>query len=661
MAKILIGVVAALVIAAGGFFGFQFYIQHRVAGEVEAAFEQIRATGAKASHGKVSFDLWKRTVTVADIASESAAQPPVSARIASVTASGVSQPDAARFSADSIEATDIEIGAAMAAPSGFKLTYKIPRITIKDYSGPAGMPRRPASSALIDIYRFGLEQFADVTASSVTVPSIAATINFGAVTPGGGDVAYTGLAMQGIKDGKIASMKIDGFVFTANMQQAGKVEKITGNLVNLASYDLDLSALAAILDPQKANDDRYYRAYRQITVGPYVITGAQGLNMRIDGMTIDDVGFKPSRMQIPALLAMLPQAGAAPPTPAQAREMIEKISSLYEGVHIANAEMRGLSVETPQGPFKLAAMRFNLEAGKIGEFAIEGLDAKAPKGPVKVGRFALKSFDIANLLRMSALFMNPAQKPPPEQLLGLLTLLQGVEVKGFVVPDKDSGKPISIDQLNLNWGQFVGPIPSQARLAGKMSAPIEASEASLRPLLDAGMDRLAIDLDLGAAWTEASRTFVVDPATLELGGLLKAQARVSLANVPRGVFSPNLPQAAAMAGQIEAGTLELVVQDLGGVDLAVAQYARTQNVSPDAARAAIAEKIRSSVDPTTASDPDAMAIVEAAARYVENPRGTLTLKLTPRGKLPVMPMIQALNTDPLVVLAQFQVEVATGR
>ena len=59
MVKILIGVVAALVIAAGGLFGFQFYIQHRVAGEVEAAFEQIRATGAKASHGKVSFDLLK--------------------------------------------------------------------------------------------------------------------------------------------------------------------------------------------------------------------------------------------------------------------------------------------------------------------------------------------------------------------------------------------------------------------------------------------------------------------------------------------------------------------------------------------------------------------------------------------------------------------------
>ena len=113
--------------------------------------------------------------------------------------------------------------------------------------------------------------------------------------------------------------------------------------------------------------------------------------MRIDGMTIDDVGVRPSRLQLPALLAMMPPAGAAPPTPAQAREMMEKVARLYEGIKIGNAEMRGLSVETPQGPFKLAAMRFNLENGKIGEFAFEGLDARAPQGPVKVGRFALKS------------------------------------------------------------------------------------------------------------------------------------------------------------------------------------------------------------------------------------------------------------------------------
>src|SRR5882724_3641994 len=105
MKKILIGLVAAVAIAVGGFLGFQFYTQQRIAGEVEAAFEQIRAGGAKASHGKVSFDLLRRTVTIADIASESATQPPVNVKVAIVVATAVSQPDAARFSADSIEAS----------------------------------------------------------------------------------------------------------------------------------------------------------------------------------------------------------------------------------------------------------------------------------------------------------------------------------------------------------------------------------------------------------------------------------------------------------------------------------------------------------------------------------------------------------------------------
>ena len=80
MTRILIGLVATIVIPTGGFFGFEFYVQQRVAGEVETAFDQIRATGSKASHGKVSFDLSSRTITVADIASESASTSPATRR-----------------------------------------------------------------------------------------------------------------------------------------------------------------------------------------------------------------------------------------------------------------------------------------------------------------------------------------------------------------------------------------------------------------------------------------------------------------------------------------------------------------------------------------------------------------------------------------------------
>jgi hypothetical protein len=148
---------------------------------------------------------------------------------------------------------------------------------------------------------------------------------------------------------------------------------------------------------------------------------------------------------------------------------------------------------------------------------------------------------------------------------------------------------------------------------------------------------------------------------LELGGLLKASARVSLANVPRGVFSLNPQQATAMAAQIEAGTMELALRDTGGVDLAVAQYAGTQNVSRDTARRTIIENIKASNATTTTPNSDAAAIVEALTDFIATPRGTLTLKLTPRGKVPAMQLIQALRTDPFVALAQFQVEASTGR
>jgi hypothetical protein len=653
------GLLAAVAIAIGGFFGFQFYMQHRVAGEIDAAFDQIRAGGGKASHGKVSFDLLGRTVDIADIVSESGAQGAVSVKIARVTASGVSQPDAARFAADSFEATDIEIAAGLAAQPGLSITYKIPRLIAKDYSGPVGLPRPLASSSVIDLYRFTLEYAASITASSISAPRMAGTITFGVAAPGGVEFAYSGLALQGVKGGKIATAKLDEMAFTVGIQVPGMADKITGNLANVATYDIDINAIAAVLDPQNANDDRYYRSYRQVTTGAYTISSAQG-RTRIDGLAIDDVALRPSRMQLPALMAMIPAAGTAPPTPAQARDLLDKVAQLYEGIRIGNVEMRGMSIETPPGPVKLATMRFNMENGKIGELAFEGFETRLPTGSVTLGRFALKSLDIANFMRVAAQISTGRQPPPPDAALAMIPLIEGIEVKALVAPYKNTDKLINIDTISLDWGQFVGPIPSKIRLTARMTGPIDGSDAALQPLIAAGMDKLAIDSDLGATWTEASRAFVIEPVSLELGSLLKATARVAFANVPRGVFSINPAQAANMAAQIEAGAIELTLRDLGGIDLAVAQYARMQSVNREAARQAIVDSIRTSSEETAKANPDAASAVEALTRFIETPRQTLVIKLTPLGKAPVMQLVQLLKTDPLIALAQFRIEASTG-
>ncbi|WP_338700298.1 hypothetical protein V5279_20100 [Bradyrhizobium sp. 26S5] len=669
MKKILLGLIAVIVIAVGGFFGFDLYAQRRVTREVEAAFEQVRATGAKASHGKIAFDVKSRTLTIADIATETGAQSPVSVKIASLTMTGLGQTEAARVSADKLEFSDVAIGVAGPSPTIASLTYKAPRITVKDYSAPAGLPQLPASSSIVELYRFAFAQLASINASSVTAPSLTGALTFSAAAHAGdgagGTFDYSGLAIENMKDGKIASSKTDKVAFRINSQAAGKPVKMTGDLANIAATDIDVGAMAAMFDPAKANDDRDYRVQGHVSVGPYVITvtpdavaATPGLNMRIEGVTVDDVRINPSRMQLPALLAMIPPPGSAPPSPAQARELLEKVAGLYSGAGIGNAEIRGLSVETPQGPLKLSSVRFNFEHGKIGELAVEGLDGRGPQGPIKVGRFALKSLDVANFMRLSAQFS--AEKPSAEQALALFPLLEGIELKGVATPYKSTGKPVNIDVFSLDWGQFVGSIPSRLRLVAKLAAPVDASDPRQQPLIAAGIDRMVVDADLGAAWTEASRSFALEPVKFDMAGLVKASAKVSLGNVPREAFSANAAETMGAAAQIEASAIELTVHDLGVIDLAVAQYARSQNVGRDAARSAILETIKAQGDAIGGSNPDATALITAISRFIETPGQTLVVKLTPRAKAPALQLMQLLKIDPQSALAQFRIEASTG-
>jgi hypothetical protein len=387
--------------------------------------------------------------------------------------------------------------------------------------------------------------------------------------------------------------------------------------------------------------------------------------MRIDGVTVDDVGLRPSRLQFPQLMAIVdaaPPPGTTP-TPEQMRDLLGKVAGIYEGIRIGAAEIRGFSMDTPQGAFKLAAVKLaNLENGRIAEFALEGLEAKAPQGPVKIGRFALKALDVANLMRASVQFAASSQNPAPEQLAALLLLLEGAEIANLVAPYKNTGKPVNIDTLNISWGQFVGPIPTRARVTLRMTGPVDASDPDpFKTLAAAGISNASVNFDLGAAWIENARSFALEPATLEIGNVLTASARLSLANVQRATFSLNPLQAAIMAAQIEAGPIEIALRDTGGIDLAVAQQARQQNISREAARRAITDNIRESAMKMATVNPDVMAVAGALTRFIENPRGTLTIKLTPRGKVAMMQLLDVLKGNPLTALARFQIEATTGR
>lgn len=652
MKRILIGLIVAAVLAAGGWFGFNLYAKHRATAEIEAAFEQIRSQGGKASHGKIAFDLMSRTLTIEDIAVVPGKEPQAQIKIAAIKGTGVRQIDDNRFSADGIDITGLEVALDRVGPAKLKASYKVPQLTMRDYAGPIRAGETPVGGSLMDVYRYVLGQYASITATSLIAPTLTMAFDSGSAAGGSGELTYSGLAMQNLKHGKIDAMKADRAAISIDVKQPGKPDRLTGELSNIIVNDFDATAILAALDPQTASDDSYHRIYRQVSAGPYALKSAQGMRVDIDSFSIEDIAVQPSKFRLAEMFAMLPQDKSAPPTPVQTRELLEKIAGVYEGLRIGKAEIGKTSVGTPQGTARINAVRY-----REGELAVEGVDTPSPQGQFKMERFALKSFSVPSLMRWAGSLSNPGQPPSPDQMLGLFRVLEGIELEGFVAPYQNTRKLLTIDRFSLNWGQLVGSIPSKANVVAKMVVPTDPAQL---PLTSAGIDKLAVDLDLGAAWTEASGDFVLAPVTIDLGGILKATARVALSNVRRGVFSTDLVQARPQILQIHAGTIELTLRDSGGVDLAVAQYARMQNVGRDAARQTILDNIGAYRKQAASLNPDAGAAVDAIARFIETPGQTLVIKLTPIGTLPILGVLDLVNMEPTIAFFYFRIEASTG-
>lgn len=653
MKRILIGLIALLVLGAGGWFGFNLYVQHRATAEVEAAFEQIRSNGGKASHGKIGFELATRTLTIEEVNVEPGRAPLAGIKAASFKAVGVHQVDETHIAANNVEIDGVELaidGAAGAA--SMKVTYKIPRIALTNYSGPARVQGAPTSDSILDAYRFGLEQFASISAGSLNVPTITAAMS-GITGGGAGEITYSGLTFRNINRGKIDAAKVDRAVVAIDVQQP-RPDKITSGFSDVTIEDFDANVVIAALNPEKANDDSYHRVYRQISTA-YTMTSTSGIGAKIGRILVEDIAYQPSKFRPGELLAVLPKDPSTSQNPAQMRELMEKVANLYDGARVGKVTITDLSMETPQGTGKLNAIRYSQ-----GEFALEGLDAPTPQGEIKMERFALKSFSIANLMRWAVGLTTPGRAPSPDQMLGLFGVLSGVEIKGVTAPYKHTKKLVTIDTLSLDWGQLIGSIPSKARVVAKFVTPTDPTDPKQLPLVLGGIDKLPIDLDLGAAWTETSNSFALTPATLDIGGIAKAQLHIALSNVSREVFSADPAQLMGQATRIEADSLEFSVRDNGFVDSAVAQNARGRNVSRDEARRTLIDSVRVYRADVAAANPEAGRAVDAIASFIETPGQTLVIKVTPRAKVPLMQLMQLFNADPEGTLAQFRIEASTG-
>ena len=328
MKRILIGLIVVAVVAAGGWFGFNLYAQHRATAEVEAAFEQIRKQGGKASHGKIAFDLPTRTLTIEDIAVTPGKAPQAQIRIASIKGTGVRQIDETRFSADGIDITGLEVALDQIGAAKLKVAYKIPQLVMRDYAGPVHADQRAGgrlagrhvplrARPICERRRRRRSRPRPCTISIRRMPRAA----------GSGEVTYSGLAIQNLKHGKIDAMKVGprrDLGQRAAARQGGQADaakcRTSSSTISTSTAISPRSirrrpATTAIIGSTGRSRQAPMRSNRH-----------RGCECRSTGSPWKTSPIQPSKFRLAEIFAALPRDQSAPPTPAQAREMMEKLA-----------------------------------------------------------------------------------------------------------------------------------------------------------------------------------------------------------------------------------------------------------------------------------------------------------------------------------------------
>jgi hypothetical protein len=133
MRKIFAGFLLAVIVGLTAiYFGLPLWANHRAQTEVDAAFSSFQAAMGDARHGKVTYDVWKRTLTIADVTIGADGADTLALKYGLITAKGVRASSANRMEADRIELNDFRLRGLHLVSGGPNATYSAPKIVIEN-------------------------------------------------------------------------------------------------------------------------------------------------------------------------------------------------------------------------------------------------------------------------------------------------------------------------------------------------------------------------------------------------------------------------------------------------------------------------------------------------------------------------------------------------
>lgn len=472
-----------------------------------------------------------------------------------------------------------------------------------------------------------------LNAATVTIPEV--SFGFDNAAPGAG-ITYHDIKLTGAAGGRIETVTVARADATFPAK-AGSMAKVTYGTMTMRNFDLGL--LLRIMATKRSDpNEPMAPLYDLFTVDSLKMSAPDG-EMTTGRLTGSGVRGRPMAVPLTDLVQLTQDLGlnGKKPTPEQSGRIMSIVGDIFQSLEMGQVELRDMRMHITgdkPGDFSIGRMAMGqFRNGKLGEIAYEDFRLAMPDGSMHLGRLALRDFDLSRTFQTMA---DAASHGDPElkdaNPRDVIPALGAFELSGidFDVPSSDGhgnvadGKRIrmSLGALEIAPHNYMDGIPSALTVAVRnlvFPLPDKTDDPQLRDMVAFGIDRIDFSHTLDIAWNASANQIEIRDDTTSLPGLGVLKLTGVIGNASKDIFARDLAvvQAAALGMLIKS--VDIKFDNLGVVEKAIAQQAKSSRQSIEQVRQTIVATAAVGIPAALGNGAAAKTIGDAVAKFIADP------------------------------------------
>ena len=515
------------------------------------------------------------------------------------------------------------------------------------------------------------------------------------------NIVYKDVALEDINLGKVARYTAGSTDFDFTVEVPGEdgekvTDKMTGTMGVAEGKDIDGVFLARLYTEKAGPDDKEAKP----VYGPF---SAKNIVMKTKDVTFsyDEVrsnGFSARMPAVPFTETMQKLQSLEKtdePSPAETRELILQLTSLFETLGKGDVELIGMKIEPAdaskgKGGIERIAVAFDNQ--KM-DATIKGFDFAEGQDYMKMEEASLKGFSwatsIEGLKKFASLSDDQVENFPYTTMLPEFGTLRIAGIDADLPYDQseevDAGEENADDAAQASTEETSVPslperiqfamksyevalnkpyngIPTDVRVAYEdmsLKVPAQGSDEFYQQLRKLGYDRLIISSNFEANWDEANQNLIIKDISISGKDMGSVSMSGLMGGFTKEFFSGDKVMTQVALLGLKARQVNLKIEEKGLIAKGLKMYADENNMSEDEVRSTVSLIAAAALQELTADQPQLQDVVAAFSAFLAKPNiFELVVKAKTDKGIGALEMVAA-SQDPLTLLDKVDIEAKT--